>query len=163
VHYVSNAVVSRAIPVSRLDEVGATDGWRCWLCDEPVDPEMSVNDPRGPSVDSVISRSKSKRGRLSEGKERLAHRGCNTKKGANAPVVPWPDRLFVVDPAAILASVERLQRKGGREVMARCPTHADGQEAAEWLVDRISRLAPDLSVTTEIEKGAGQFLLVLRG
>ena len=37
-------------PVSRLDEVGERDGWRCWICDEPVDPEMSVNDPRGPSV-----------------------------------------------------------------------------------------------------------------
>ena len=38
--------------MSRVDEVGDRDGWRCWLCDEPVDPSMSVNDPRGPSVDS---------------------------------------------------------------------------------------------------------------
>ena len=27
-------------------EVGDQDGWRCWLCDEPVDPTMSVNDPQ---------------------------------------------------------------------------------------------------------------------
>ena len=150
--------------MSRLDEVGERDGWRCWLCDEPVDPEMSVNDPRGPSIDSLTTRTKKKgRGKPpGAGEERLAHRDCNTKKGAVAAVAPWADHLFVVDPAPIIASVERLQRKGGREVVARCPTLADGQEAATWLVDRISRLEPDLAVTAEVEPGGGQFLLVLR-
>src|SRR5205085_11951 len=94
--------------------------------------------------------------------ERLAHRACNTKKGAIAPVVRWPDRLFVVDPAPIIGSVERLSRKGGREVMARCLTRVDADEAGSWLVDRISRLRPDLVVTTEIEPGGNQFLLILR-
>jgi hypothetical protein len=150
------------LPMSRLDEVGATDRWRCWLCDEPVDPTMSVNDQRGPSVDSISARTKSKGSRSGAPMERLAHRGCNTKKGAVAPVVPWRDGLFVVDPAPIHASVERLQRKGGRMIMARCPTLADGQQAGTWLVDRISRLCPDLSVTTEVEPGGGQFLLILR-
>ena len=150
--------------MSRLDEVGEADGWRCWLCDEPVDPEMSVNDPRGPSVDSMITKAKSKGRSKSSGpvQERLAHRACNTMKGAIAPVIAWPDRLFVVDPAAVIASVERLERKGGREAMARCPTLADAEEAATWLVDRISRLSPRLAVTTEIEPGGGQFLLILR-
>jgi len=150
--------------MSRLDEVGERDGWRCWLCDEPVDPEMSVNDPRGPSIDSLTTKSKNKKkGRPpGEGDERLAHRDCNTKKGAVAAVVPWPDHLFVVDPAPIVASVERLSRKGGREVVARCPTQADADEAAVWLVDRVSRLQPDLSLTAEVEPGGGQFLLVLR-
>jgi hypothetical protein len=148
--------------MSRLDDVGELDGWRCWLCDEPVDRTMSVNDPRGPSIDSLTTRAKSK-GRAADAmKERLAHRACNTKKGAIAPVVKWAEQLFVVDPAPIVASVERLERKGGREVMARCPTRADGEEAAAWLVDRISRLRPDLHVTTEVEPGGGQFLLVLR-
>jgi hypothetical protein len=77
-------------------------------------------------------------------------------------VVSWPDHLFVVDPAPILASVERLERKGGREVVARCPTQSDADDAAAWLVDRISRLRPDLPVTAEVEPGGGQFLLVLR-
>ncbi len=81
---------------------------------------------------------------------------------AFAAVIAWPAHLFVVDPAPILASVERLSRKGGREVMARCPTAADGEEAASWLVDRISRLRPDMRVTTEVERGGGQFLLILR-
>ena len=44
--------------------------------------------------------------------------------------------------------------------MARCPTRADGEEAPTWLVDRVSRLRPDLPVTTEVEPGGGQFLLV---
>jgi hypothetical protein len=150
--------------MSRLEEVGERDGWRCWVCDEAVDPAMSVNDPRGPSVDSLITRSKGKaKGKgAAVGEERLAHRDCNTKKGAVAPVVTWPDHLFVIDPAPILGSVERLERKGGREVVARCPTQADGDEAAAWLVDRISRLRPDLPVTAEVEPGGGQFLLVLR-
>ncbi|CAN5578561.1 hypothetical protein BH10ACT1_BH10ACT1_32700 [soil metagenome] len=151
--------------MSRLQEVGDVDGWRCWLCDEPVDPDMSVNDPRGPSLDTRTTKSKAKAKAKSRGSadaERLAHRGCNTGKGATTPEVPWAEHLFVVDPAPIIASVERLERKGGREAMARCPSRADAEEAAAWLVDRISRLHPGLEVTTEIEAGGGQHLLVLR-
>jgi hypothetical protein len=148
--------------MSRLDEIGERDGWRCWLCDQPVDPEMSVNDPRGPSIDAVTTTKKAKKGKVGPPEERLAHRDCNTKKGAVAAVVPWPDHLFVVDPAPIIACVERLERKGGREVVARCPTEADADEAATWLVERISRLRPGLAVTTEVETGGGQHLLVLR-
>lgn len=145
----------------RLEEVGEADGWRCWLCDEPVGPTTSANDPRGPSVDTCITKAKAKR---SDGPvpERLAHRGCNTGKGATAPVVPWGDDLFLVDPAPILPTVERLERKGGREVLARCPTQADADHAAAWIVDRVSRLRPDLGVDAEIEPAGGQFLLVLR-
>lgn len=148
--------------VSRLEELGEQDAWRCWLCDEPVDPTMSVNDPRGPSVDLRTTKAKAKARGKGDAQERLAHRGCNTGKGAVAPVVPWADHLFVVDPAPILASVERLERKGGREVMARCPTAADADQAAAWLADRVSRLAPDLPLTTEVEPGGGQHVLVLR-
>ncbi len=77
-------------------------------------------------------------------------------------MVPWPSHLFVVDPAAIIMSVERLGRKGGREIMARCPTRSDADEAATWLADRISRLRPDLKLTTSVDSGGGQFLVVLR-
>jgi hypothetical protein len=148
--------------VSRLDDVGAADGWRCWLCDEPVDPDMSVNDARGPSIDSITTKAKAKGVGSVVGTERLAHRGCNTKKGAVAPMVPWPSTLFVSDPAPILASVERLARKSGREVMARCPTAADAEQATSWLADRVTRLAPHLALTTEVEPGGGQFLVVMR-
>lgn len=149
--------------MSRLDEIGEADGWRCWLCDEAVDPEMSVNDDRGPSIDSMTTKNKAK-GKGPEsvfGTERLAHRGCNTKKGAVAPIVHWPRDLFVSDPAVIATSVERLARKRGSEAMGRCPTEADAVAAAEWLVDRVSRLAPGLQVESRVQAGGGQYLVVL--
>ena len=150
---------------SRLDEIGEADGWRCWLCDEPVDPDMSVNDPRGPSIDLRTTKTKAKakaKGGGGAGQERLAHRGCNTGKGASTPVVPWPDDLFVADPAPLIATVDRLDRKGGREAMGRFATRADADTGAAWLLDRISRLHPGLALTAEIEPGGGQFLVILR-
>ncbi|MEI7544839.1 MAG: hypothetical protein WCJ53_08445 [Mycobacteriaceae bacterium] len=149
--------------MTRLDDIGQADGWRCWLCDEAVDPDMSVNDDRGPSIDSMTTARKAK-GKGTEsifGSERLAHRGCNTKKGAVAPVVEWPKELFVSDPASIVTSAERLARKRGSEAMGRCPTEADADAAAEWLVDRLSRLAPSLDVESRIQEGGGQYLVVL--
>jgi hypothetical protein len=142
--------------MSKLDEVGERESWRCWLCDEPVDPDMSVNDPRGPSIDSIFAAKKGK-----GGPERLAHRACNTKKGAVKPVVPWSDALFVIDPAPIIGVVEQLTRKPGRVAVARCPSKSDAEDAAAWLLDRLSRLAPELSLETKIEPGGGGFLLVL--
>jgi hypothetical protein len=149
--------------MARLDEIGEADGWRCWLCDQAVDPGMSVNDDRGPSIDSMTSRGKAKDKRTESvfGSERLAHRGCNTKKGAVAPVVEWPSELFVADPASIITSTERLARKRGSEAMGRCPTESDAVAAAEWLVDRLSRLAPGLHVESRIQAGGGQYLVVL--
>ena len=145
--------------MSTLNEVGERDAWRCWLCDEPVDPHASVNADRGPSVDSGAA---PKTKKAASGGERLAHRACNTRKGALKPVVAWSPELFVVDPAPIVAAVGRLNRKGGREVVARCPSRADAEKAAEWLLDRLSRFAPELAVTAQVEAGGGQFLLVLR-
>ena len=145
--------------MSGLDEVGDRDGWRCWICDEPVDPNKSVNDGRGPSIDSYFTASKAAKGKPKV--ERLAHRGCNTKKGATTPVIRWPERLFVSDPAVLLTVVDRLERKGGREVVGRCPNVSDANDAAGWLADRLSRLAPTLNVATTVEPGGGQQLLVL--
>jgi hypothetical protein len=151
----------------RLDEVGERDGWRCWLCDEAVDPDMSVNDPRGPSIDSRTTERKAKaKGKggkgLGTGQERLAHRSCNTGKGSTKPVIEWPDHLFVGDPAVILTTVDRLQRKGGREIVGRCLERDDAANAATWIVDRISRLEPDFVVSSDVEPGGGQFLVILR-
>ena len=145
--------------MARLEEVGERDGWRCWLCDEPVDRTMPTNDSRAPTIDAVVTKAKAKRSGPAE--ERLAHGGCNTKKGAIAPVVPWPEHLFVVDAAPLIGVVERLGRKGGREIVARAPSQADGEEAASWLSDRLSRLAPSFDVTTSVESGGGQFLVVV--
>ena len=145
--------------MSDLNEVGERDGWRCWLCDKPVDPDASVNSDLGPSVDSYsVAKSKKK----TETIERLAHRECNTQKGKIAPVVPWSKDLFVVDPSPIVATVTRLTQKGGREVVARCPDRNDAEEASAWLLDRLSRYAPGVDFSTEITPGGGQFMLALR-
>ncbi len=146
--------------MSTLSEVGDRDGWRCWLCDEAVDPDSSVNSDRGPSVDAGEQPKKGKKGG-STGVERLAHRSCNTGKGKVAPVVPWGKDLFVVDPAPIVATVDRMRSKGGREVVARCPTQQEADAAGAWLLDRLSRLAPDLTFGVRVDPGGGQYLLVL--
>jgi hypothetical protein len=146
--------------VSTIDEIGEIDGWRCWLCDEPVDRDMARHDPRSASIDTRVTKKKAKKKSVNLG-ERLAHRDCNTGKGNNDPVVAWADHLFVVDPAVIIPSVERLANKGGREAMARCPTHEDAAVAGEWLVDRVSRLEPGLELQSRVEPGGGQFLVVL--
>ena len=118
--------------MSRLDEVGAADGWRCWLCDGPVDVDMSVNDPRGPSIDSCTTKAKAKaKGRSGAApQERFAHLGATPAKVPSPPIVPWSEDLWVIDPAPILPAVERLEHKAGREVMARCPSPADADAAA---------------------------------
>ncbi len=145
--------------MSDLNEVGDRDNWICWLCDSPVDPDASVNSDRGPSVDSY-SVAKSKKNVVTV--ERLAHRDCNTMKGKKPPVVAWSPELLVVDPSPIVATVDRLERKGGREVIARCPSLEDAEQASEWLLDRLSRYAPDLAVSTQITSGGGQFMLFIQ-
>lgn len=145
--------------MSDLNEVGDRDNWICWLCDSPVDPDASVNSDWGPSVDSY-SVAKSKKNVVTV--ERLAHRDCNTMKGKKPPVVAWSPELLVVDPSPIVATVDRLERKGGREVIARCPSLEDAEQASEWLLDRLSRYAPDLAVSTQITSGGGQFMLFIQ-
>lgn len=145
--------------MSDLNEVGERDNWICWLCDTPVNPDTSVNSDLGPSADSYAD-SKAKKGTATV--ERLAHRACNTMRGKIAPVVPWSKELLVVDPSPIFESVERLKAKGGREIVARCPDQNDANQAAEWLIGRVARLAPGVRFTTEISAGGGQFMLSLR-
>src|SRR3954467_12232390 len=105
--------------MSLLDDVGQRDGWRCWVCDEPVDAGMSVNDPRGPSVDSRTADKKAKVA------ERLPPRALNPRRGGMRVVIAWRDRLHVVEPAPLITVAERLERKGGRELVARCPRRKD--------------------------------------
>jgi hypothetical protein len=144
--------------MSDVTSVGDNDNWMCWLCDKPVDPDASINADLGPSVDSFAA-TRVKKGAASV--ERLAHRACNTMKGKVAPVVPWSPDLFVVDPSPIFEAVERLRAKGGREIVARCPDENDAREASDWLLDRLSRLAPGLTVATQISPGGGQFMLAI--
>jgi len=149
--------------MAHLDDIGEQDGWRCWLCDEPVDPDRSVNDACGPSVDGRMSAKKAKKSAKKRGRpeptERLAHRSCNTGKGNNEAVVPWADDLFVIDPVPIIPTVDRLLAKGGREAMCRCLNEDDAERTAAWLLDRIGRLEPALSLTSIVSEGGGQYLV----
>jgi hypothetical protein len=145
--------------VSDLNAVGEQDNWICWLCDKPVDPDASVNSDLGPSVDSFAA-TRVKKGAVAI--ERLAHRQCNTQKGKIPPVVPWSKEVFVVDPSPIFETVERLRRKGGREIIARCPGESEAQEASEWLLSRLERLVPELDLSTEIKSGGGQYMITLK-
>ncbi len=150
--------------MARLDDIGERDGWRCWLCDEPVDPDRSVNDDRGPSVDGRMTAKKAKKSakkRGGEPVERLAHRACNTGKGNVDAVVPWSDELFVIDPVPIIATIDRLAAKGGREAMCRCLSETDADATALWLIDRISRLDPELTLTSDVQEGGGQYVVSL--
>ena len=145
--------------MSDLTAVGDKDNWICWLCDKPVDKDASVNSDLGPSVDSFAA-TRVKKGAVAV--ERISHRQCNTMKGKIAPVVPWSKDVFVVDPSPIFETVELLRKKGGREIIARCPGEQEANEASEWLLDRLSRLAPELSFETQVSSGGGQFVLALK-
>lgn len=148
--------------MATLEEVGEQDGWRCWLCDESVDPERSVNDDRGPSVDSRTTTKKAKKSKRKDAvTPRLAHRTCNTGRGNTEAVVPWSSELFVIDPVPIIPAAERLAQKGGREIMCRCPAEDDAATAQAWIVDRLSRLEPGLALESEIQEGGGQYLVIL--
>lgn len=154
--------------MARVEDIGEQDDWVCWICDERVDADMSVNDSRGPSVDArMTDRKAKKKGKgKSQGStdvpERLAHRGCNTGKGNVDAVIPWNTDLFVADPVAILQTVDRLSNKGGREIFCRCPSPEDADVTATWLIDRIRRLEPGLELSADIQEGGGHYLVALR-
>jgi hypothetical protein len=145
--------------MSDLETIGQRDNWICWLCDEAVDSEGSVNNDRGPSADSYFI-AKAKKG--DKAAERLAHRACNTMKGKIDPVIQWPSNLMVFEPAPIIATVERLAKKGGKEAVGRCADSKDAELASTWLIDRLSRFTPELRFKTEVMPGGGQFVLMLR-
>lgn len=150
--------------MASLEDVGERDGWRCWVCDQPVDPDLSVNDDQGPSVDrfAVAAAPSKKAARTKEADpERLAHRACNTRKGAVRPTIAWPADIIVFDPAPILQTVERLVAKGGREMVVRCASRSDADAISAWLVDRLARLVPSVVFTTAIGEGGGQHLVSL--
>ena len=145
--------------MTTLDEIGSRDGWRCWICDLAVEKVAAANDEQGPRIDRCEVFAKSKGKKKADPIERLAHRQCNTKKGATAPVIAWTENVILFDPAPIVGFVERLLAKGGRELVARCATRSDAAEASRWITDRLSRLVPDTSFTTQVDQGGGQYLV----
>ena len=83
-------------------------------------------------------------------------------KGKIDPVIQWPSNLMVFEPAPIIATVDRLAKKGGKEAVGRCADAKDAELAASWLLDRLSRYSPDTSFKVETVQGGGQYVLMLK-
>ena len=68
--------------VSRI-RVFERDGWVCHLCSGSVDQALGAMDEQGPTLDHLIPISQG--GPHTFDNLRLAHRSCNTAKGAGKP------------------------------------------------------------------------------
>lgn len=119
------------------------DGWRCWLRMRRS-TDMPADRHRGPSIDSMTT-SKSK-GHGIVVRQRSARSSPRMQHQRRGPTVPWPNVFFVADPAPIITSTEWLARKRGSEARVDARPKPSAVAAAEWLVDRLSRLAPSLHV-----------------
>lgn len=60
--------------------IGARDGWRCHLCSRGVNPNLSGMDQMGPTIDHLVPISAG--GADTPLNVALAHRQCNTRRGA---------------------------------------------------------------------------------
>lgn len=60
-------------------DVFERDGWTCGICDGPVDRDVKAPDPMAPSLDHVTPLSLG--GEHSYNNTRLAHLGCNIRRG----------------------------------------------------------------------------------
>ena len=60
------------------------DGWTCWLCDQAVDSVLEPNDRMAATLDHVLPRSLTLFIDDSPENLRLAHRACNSARGARA-------------------------------------------------------------------------------
>lgn len=82
-----NAVRRGAAPVGprmSIGELGRRDGWRCHLCRKRVRRHFVAPDPRSPTFDHLVPVSAG--GDDSPGNLRLAHFGCNSRRGAGGIV-----------------------------------------------------------------------------
>lgn len=73
-------------------DIAERDGWRCSLCDKPIDRDAHYTDPQSLSIDHVIPLSKGGTDTLDN--LRAAHMGCNAAKG-NRPL-PNGEQLRLV-------------------------------------------------------------------
>jgi len=116
-----------------------------------------VNDARGPSVDS---RTAKKAAADFAGGERLAHRACNTRKGAVTPVIPWPATLLVFDPAPLLTVPTGSTARAAARSWCAAPTAPtpNGRQTG-W--STASPGWPGAAGHGERRRGGGQFLVAL--
>ncbi len=61
-----------------VELVGDRDDWICGICEQTVDPDLSVPQPDAPTVDHIVPLSRG--GTHSPGNVQLAHFLCNSRK-----------------------------------------------------------------------------------
>ena len=74
---------ANAIQISRRDRMAIyeRDGWRCQLCQEPVDPSLEPQHRLAATLDHIAPRSLTLFPDDSPQNLRLAHRSCNSARG----------------------------------------------------------------------------------
>lgn len=140
---------SRAGAMSRIADLAERDGWVCWLCDGPIDPEASPGTPGSATVDHVVPRSRG--GRTEPENLRLAHRRCNGARGNSLPELEWPAQLSLIDAAPLWQSLARILKRRAPEIIAVAPTVELGKDAAAWATDRLERFVGGQWIT-EVER-----------
>ncbi len=113
--------------MSGLDEVGTRDGWRCWICDEAVDPHKSVNDARGPSIDSYFTASKAGKAKdlLGQGEEKASAAAGEAAAGnTEAAAANASQSAGLIDKAKELLTDERIDQVAGA-IKGKTPDNVD--------------------------------------
>lgn len=115
--------------------IAERDGWTCWLCGGPIDPEASSTSRHGPTVDHVVPRSRG--GRTEAANLRLAHRSCNGARADHLPELEWPADLYPIDAGHLWTTIARLVRRPGSwELAALFPTEELAREGSKWAVEQ---------------------------
>ncbi len=123
--------------MSRIAQLAARDGWTCWLCEGPIDPDAPEGSPGQATVDHVVP--KSRGGPTAPENLRLAHARCNGRRGNDLPELHWPDRFMLIDPAPLWQTLARILRRRAPEIIAVAPTRELADDAAEWARLRVER------------------------
>ncbi|WP_405883655.1 HNH endonuclease [Streptomyces sp. NBC_01384] len=81
---VKRAELAGASVIDRFDrlQVFERDGWVCYRCEQPTDPDVSPFDPTSPTVDHVVPLSKD--GEHTLANVRCCCLGCNSSKQDHA-------------------------------------------------------------------------------
>lgn len=123
--------------MSRVADLAARDGWRCWLCEGEIDPTAVPNSPAAATVDHVVPRSRG--GATEPANLRLAHRRCNGVRGNELPELHWPERFMLIDGAPLWRTLARILKRRSPEIIAVAPTRDLATAAAQWATVRIER------------------------
>lgn len=82
------AFVSHVSPLA----IYKRDGWQCWLCLSPIDPDADPQGDDGPSLDHVIPLANG--GTHEPSNVRACHRGCNARR-SNHPTLTSSEGMKV--------------------------------------------------------------------